>query len=47
MSWLSDLSRTFTGQGVGANIGQGVGYVVSGGNPAGAAAGARIIFLTL
>lgn len=42
MSWLSDLSRTFTGQGVGANIGQGVGYVVSGGNPAGAAAGARI-----
>jgi hypothetical protein len=42
MSWLSDLSRTFTGQGVGANIGQGVGYVVTGGNPAGAAAGARI-----
>jgi hypothetical protein len=42
MSWLSDLSRTITGQGVGANIGQGVGYVVTGGNPAGAAAGARI-----
>lgn len=42
MSWLSDLSRTFTGQGVGANIGQGVGYVVSGGSTAGAAAGARI-----
>lgn len=42
MSWLSDLSRTFTGQGVGANVGQGVGYVVTGGSPAGAAAGARI-----
>lgn len=42
MSWLSDLTRTFTGQGVGANIGQGIGYVVSGGNPAAAAAGARV-----
>ena len=42
MSWLSDLSRTFTGQGVGANIGQGVGYLVSGGSTAGAATGARI-----
>ena len=42
MSWLSDLSRTFTGSTIGENIGGGVGYVVSGGSTAGYTAGRRI-----
>lgn len=42
MSWLSDLSRSVTGRGVGENIGYGTGYVVSGGNPVAAETGARI-----
>jgi len=42
MSWLSDAVRAVTGQSVGENIGQGVGYLVTGGNPAGGAAGRRI-----
>ena len=42
MSWLSDAVRAVTGQTVGENIGSGVGYIVSGGNPAGMAAGRRI-----
>lgn len=42
MSWLSDAVRAVTGQSVGENIGTGVGYVVSGGNPAAMAAGRRI-----
>jgi len=42
MSWLSDLSRTFTGSSIGENIGGGVGYVVSGGSTAGYTAGRRI-----
>ena len=42
MSWLSDLSRTFTGRGIGENVGYGAGYVASGGDLTAAATGARI-----
>lgn len=42
MSFLSDLSRTFTGRGVGENVGYATGYVVSGGNPLVAEGGARV-----
>lgn len=42
MSWLSDAVRAVSGQSIGENIGTGVGYLVSGGNPAAAAAGRRI-----
>jgi len=42
MSWLSDAVRAVSGQSIGENVGSGVGYLVTGGNPAGAAAGRRI-----
>lgn len=43
MSYLSDLVRTVTGgQGIGETAGRGIGYVLTGGSEAGAAAGAKI-----
>jgi len=42
MSWLSDLSRTFTGSSIGENVGGTVGALVSGGNPAAIETGRRI-----
>ena len=42
MSWLSDAVRAVSGQSIGENIGSGVGFLVSGGNPAAVATGARI-----
>jgi hypothetical protein len=42
MSWLSDLSRTFTGSSIGENVGGTVGALVSGGNPSAIQTGRRI-----
>lgn len=42
MSWLSDLSRTFTGSSIGENVGGTVGALVSGGNPIAIQTGRRI-----
>ncbi len=42
MSWLSDISRTFTGSSIGENLGGTVAGIFSGGNPAAIEAGRRV-----
>lgn len=42
MSWLSDISRTFTGSSIGENVGGTVAGLFSGGNPAAIQTGRRI-----
>ena len=42
MSWLSDISRTFTGSSIGENLGGTVAGLFSGGNPAAIEAGRRV-----
>lgn len=42
MSWLSDISRTFTGSTIGENLGGTVAGLFSGGNPAAIEAGRRV-----
>lgn len=42
MSWLSDISRTFTGSSIGENIGGTVAGLFSGGNPAAIETGRRL-----
>jgi len=42
MSWLSDISRTFTGSSIGENVGGTVAGLFSGGNPAAIETGRRL-----
>jgi hypothetical protein len=42
MSWLSDISRTFTGSSIGENLGGTVAGLFSGGNPAAIETGRRV-----